>query len=101
MAPDARKRDIREVPLAPRHGEIPLFASSALLIEENLDLLMAIRSQRHEEAVHHVCKRLPKTEPEQKKTQTFPDLLSSSIFRAHVGSEKRCFDCAGASGSWI
>ena len=23
-APDARKRDIREVPVAPRHGEIPL-----------------------------------------------------------------------------
>ena len=71
---------MREAPVAPRHGEIPLFASSALLIQENLDLLMAIRSQRHEEAIHHVCKRLPKTEPEQNKTEIFPDLLSSSIW---------------------
>ena len=67
-APDARKRDNLEAPVAPRHGGIPLFASPVLLIQENLDLLMAIKSQRHEEAVHNVSKRLPKTELEQEET---------------------------------
>ena len=37
------------------------------LIQENIDVLMAITSQKHEAAVHNVGKRLPKTEPEQKK----------------------------------
>ena len=59
------------MPVAPRHGGIPFFASSALLNQENLDVLMAIRSQRQGAAVHHVCNRLPKTEQEQKQ-QTFP-----------------------------
>ena len=67
-APDARKRDNLEAPVAPRHGGVQLFASPALLIQENLELLMAIESQRNDEAVHNVCKRLPKTEPEQRKT---------------------------------
>ena len=30
-APDARKRDILEVPAAPRHGEIPLFVNPGLM----------------------------------------------------------------------
>ena len=80
-APDARKRDNLEAPVAPRYGGIPLFASPALLIQENLDLLMAIKCQRHEEAVHNVGKRLPKTEPEQKKTQTFQDAAFKLDFR--------------------
>ena len=63
---------MREAPVAPRHGEIPLFASSALLIQENLDLLMAIRSQRHEEAIHHVCKRLPRNGTGTEKNTDFP-----------------------------
>ena len=70
---------MREAPVATRHAEIPLFVSSALLIQENLDLLMGIRSQRHEETIHHACKRLPKNGTGTEKTQTFPDLLSSSI----------------------
>ena len=80
-APDARKRDNLEVPVAPRYGGIPLFASPALLIQENLDLLMATRCQRHGEAVHNVSNRLPKTEPEQKQKRRLSRmLLSSSIF---------------------
>ena len=79
-APDARKRDNLEVPVAPRYGGIPLFASPALLIQENLDLLMATRCQRHGEAVHNVSNRLPKTEPEPKKRRLSRMLLSSSIF---------------------
>ena len=63
---------MREAPVAPRHGEIPLFASSALLIQENLDLLMAIRSQKHEEAIHHVCQRLPKNGTGTEKNTDFP-----------------------------
>ena len=66
--------------MVPRHGGILLFASPALLIQENLDLLMAIKFKRHEEAVHNVGKRLPKTEPEQKKSRLSRMLLSSSIF---------------------
>ena len=58
--PNARKHDILEAPVAPRHGEIPLVASPALLTQENLDLLMAMKSQGHEKAVPNVCKRLPK-----------------------------------------
>ena len=46
---------------------VSLFASPALLIQENLDLLMAIKFWRHEEAVHNEGKRLPKTESEQKQ----------------------------------
>ena len=66
-APDARKRNNLEAAVVPRHRGIPVFASPALLIQENLDFLMALTSQRHEE-VHNVGKRLPKTELEQKKT---------------------------------
>ena len=79
-APNARKRANLEAPVAPGHGGVTLFASPAFLTRENLDLLMAIKSQRHEEAVHNVGKRLPKTEPEQNKTQTFEDVVSSLIF---------------------
>ena len=68
-APVARKRVNLEVAVAPRYGGIPLLASPALLIQENLGLLMAIKCQRHEEAVHNVGKRLPKTEPNRKKQQ--------------------------------
>ena len=71
LGPDARKRDNLEAPVGPRHGGRPLFASPALLIQENADLLTAIESQRHDEAVHNVGKRLPKTKPEQKKTLIF------------------------------
>ena len=78
-APDARKRDNLEVPVAPRYGGIPLFANPALLIQENLGLLLAIKCQRHEEAVHNVSKRLPKTEREQKKRRHSRLLFSSSI----------------------
>ena len=69
-------------------------------------------------------KRLPKTEPEQKKRRLSRILRSSQIFdvfwsdfdatgtrnvheivrktqRAQAGSEKRCFDCARASGSRV
>ena len=67
-APDARKRNNLEAPVAPRHGGMPIFATIALLIQENLDVLMAIKSRRHEEAVHDVGKRLPKTDLEQKET---------------------------------
>ena len=79
-APDARKRGDLEVPVAPRHCGIPLFASPALLSQENLDFLMATRCQRHGEAVHNVSNRLPKTEPEQKKRRLSRMLLSSPIF---------------------
>ena len=79
-APDARKRNNLEAPVAHRHGGIPLFASPALLTRENLDLLMAIKSQRHEEAVHNVGKRLPKTKPEQNKRRLSRMLLPSAIF---------------------
>ena len=78
-APDARKRGNLEAPVAPRHGGIPLFTNPALLIQENLDLLMAIKSQRHEEAVHNVCKRLPKQNRNSKKLRLSRMLLSSSI----------------------
>ena len=50
-APDARKRDNLEAPVGPRHGGRPLFASPALLIQENPDLLTAIETQRHDEAL--------------------------------------------------
>ena len=73
-APDARKRDNLEAPVGPRHGGRPLFASPALLIQENPDLLTAIETQRHDEAVHNVGRRLPKTEPEQRKTKTLQDV---------------------------
>ena len=79
-APDARKRDNLEVPVAPRYGGIPLSASPALLIQENLSLLLGIKCQRHEEVVHNVSKRLPKTEREHKKRRLSGMLLSSSIF---------------------
>ena len=72
---------MREAPVAPRHGEIPLFASSALLIQENLDLLMAIRSQRHEEAIHHVCQRLPKNGTGTEKNTDFPRFTFKLDFR--------------------
>ena len=73
LAPDARKRDNLEAPVAPRHDGIQLFASPALLTQDNLDLLMAMKSQRHEEAVHNVCKGCKKWN-QNKKTQTFPDV---------------------------
>ena len=73
-APDARKRGILETPVAPRHGEIIFFASPGPPAQENLALLMAISSQRREKAVQNLFKRLPKTEPGHKKTQTFADL---------------------------
>ena len=79
-APDTRKRDNLEAPVAPRHGGIPFFASPSLLIQENLDLLMAARCQRHGEAVHNVSNRLPKTESEQKTSRLSRMLLSSFIF---------------------
>ena len=41
---------------------------------------MAIMSQRHEEAVHNVGKKLQKKEPEQEKRRLSRMLLSSSIF---------------------
>ena len=79
---------MREVPVAPKHGEIALFASSALLIQENLDLLMAIRSQRHEEVVHLVCMRLPKTDPEQKKNRFAFRKVKSSVSIAPARADR-------------
>ena len=49
-------------------------------LKKNLDLLMAITSQRHEEAANNTSKKLPKPNPEQTKTQTFPDVAFKPDF---------------------
>ena len=59
---------------------IPLVASPALLIQENLDLLIAITFQRHEEAVHNVEKGCQKQNRNIQKRRLSRMLLSSSIF---------------------
>ena len=81
-APDARKRNNLEAPVAPRHRGIPVFASPALLIQENLDFLMAITSQWNEEAVHNVGKKLLKTELEQQNVD-FPGCCFQVRFLMH------------------
>ena len=113
-----KKHDVLEVPVAPRPGEI-----LALRVQENLDLLMALTFQRHEEAAHNTSTKLPKTELEPRK-QTFPDVTykldddcllnelrpqryqgcarnckRSNTVVGQMESGKRRFDCAGASGS--
>ena len=67
-APDARKPITLKRQWGPGMVGDRFFASPALLIQENPDLLTAIETQRHDEAVHNVGRRLPKTEPEQRKT---------------------------------
>ena len=68
--------------MATRPGEILLFASPGLLAQENLDLLMAITFQRHEEAAHNSSKKIPKLELEQKRRMISEVLLSATIFIA-------------------
>ena len=65
--------------MAPRPGEILLFASPVFLSRDNLDLLMAIMCQRHEEAADNTSRKLPKTELKQRKHRLSQMLFSSSI----------------------
>ena len=79
-APDARKRDNLEAPVAPRHGGIPLFASPALLIQENLDLLMAIKSRGTKRRSITYAKDCQKQNRNRKKRRLSRMLLGSPIF---------------------
>ena len=72
--PDSRKHDTPELPVAPRPGEILLFASPGAPSQQNLALLMAISSQRREKAAQNLFKRRPKTEPGHKQHRLFADL---------------------------
>ena len=68
---DLRKHDVPAVEFAPQAGEVLPFRVQAFWCNKSSDLLMAMTSQRHEEAVHNGSKRLPKTEPSRKSTD-FP-----------------------------
>ena len=56
-----------EVRVAYKPEEILLFDSPPHQAQENIALLMASSFQRREKAVPNVCKRRPKTEPENNK----------------------------------
>ena len=75
LGPDLREHDISWPPDQARL----LFGGAGLLMQENLDLLMAIMSQRHEEAADNTSKKLPQTEPEQKKHRLSHMLFFSTI----------------------
>ena len=84
-APDARKRNSLEASVSPRHGGIPLFASPALLTQESLRLLMAKKSQRHEEAVHNVGKKAAKNRTRTEKNVDFPGCCFQARFLISFG----------------
>ena len=49
-------------------------------LKKNIDFLMAMTSQRHENAANDVSKRLPRLEPEHKKYSLSQIMLSRSTF---------------------
>ena len=81
--PDSRKHDTPELPVAPRPGEILLFASPRLPAQENLAFLMAISSQRRERAVQNLFNGNQK-QNQDTKTQTFDDVAFKLYFECHL-----------------